>query len=313
MAQVDHGTRGGLLVDGEPWALMGWYEYSPNDWEGPRGGACDPKLFPNRTRDPIGYANRTAECIRFGIGNMTEGVAKLGDRGITCVMPYSMDPYEHDGVGGLPLPELEQLILHYFDVAHEHGVKILHHMAGQGLDRNAYTNVTLTMIQKNVALVKDHPALLAYYLCDDCGSSEQFSAAYNTIRELDPFHLTVGAGFAGNKAKYEDISTNSNGQHSLDKLPMLPSITCTKAQGAHPPKPCESRYATACDRQKNPSGGGCCVACGELQSITPVTALSLDIVMIENYSPSMDAHAKGDAGTLRRGVPWTPCVCFSCS
>jgi hypothetical protein len=34
-------------------------------------------------------------------------------------------------------------------------------MAGQGLDRNGYTNVTLSMIQRNVALVKDHPALLA--------------------------------------------------------------------------------------------------------------------------------------------------------
>jgi hypothetical protein len=40
----------------------------------------------------------------------------------------------------------------------------------------------------------------------------------------------------------------------------------------------------------------------------PVTGLSLDIVMIENYSPSMDAHAKDDAGTLRRGVPWQTMV-----
>ena len=63
---MDHGTRGGLLVNGAPWALMGWYEYGPNDWEGPRGGACDPKLFPNRTRDPIGYAYREKQIRGSG-------------------------------------------------------------------------------------------------------------------------------------------------------------------------------------------------------------------------------------------------------
>ena len=30
--------------------------------------------------------------------------------------------------------------------------------------------------------------------------------------------------------------------------------------------------------------------------------------MIENYSPSMDAHAKDDGGTLRKGVPWQTMV-----
>eukprot|EP01043_Picozoa_sp_COSAG02_P064516 COSAG02_NODE_9455_length_2211_cov_1.354167_4_plen_328_part_00 len=138
-AQVDHTTRG-LLVDGEPWALMGWYIYEAKNWEGPRGGSCDSNspAFPKKG-DP-GYANRTAECIRWGVGNMTAGVAAMGDRGITAVMPYNLDPYEHDGIGGLPVEELEQLILNYFDVAHAHGVKILHHMAGQGLDRNGYTS-----------------------------------------------------------------------------------------------------------------------------------------------------------------------------
>ena len=138
-AQVDHTTRG-LLVDGEPWALMGWYIYNAEDWEGPRGGPCDSNspAFPKRG-DP-GYANRTAECIRWGVGNMTAAVAAMGDRGITAVMPYNLDPYEHDGIGGLPVEELEKLILNYFDVAHAHGVKILHHMAGQGLDRNGYTS-----------------------------------------------------------------------------------------------------------------------------------------------------------------------------
>ena len=58
---------------------------------------------------------------------------------------------------------------------------------------------------------------------------------------------------------------------------MLPSITCTKDQGAGDPKPCESRFPDACDRTKNPTGGGCCVPCGGLAPILPVTGLSLDV------------------------------------
>lgn len=164
------------------------------------------------------------------------------------------------------------------------------------------SDVTLSVIERNVALVKDHPALLAYYICDDCGPGAQMASAYNTLRQLDPFHLVVGAGFAGNKAQYTDAQILANGQHTLDTLPMLPSITCTTAQGAQPPKPCESRYPEACDRTKNPTGGGCCINCGDLNQIMPVTGLSLDIVMIENYSPSMDEHAHSDAGALRKGV-----------
>ena len=123
------------------------------------------------------------------------------------------------------------------------------------------------------------------------------TAAYSTVRELDPYHITVGAGFAANKAQYTDSAHNPACPaeycgHAMDELPKLPSITCTAAQGAGQPKPCEARYADACDRGKNPSGRGCCVSCGPLSKIIPVTALSLDVVMIENYSPEPDTHAK---------------------
>ena len=54
--------------------------------------------------------------------------------------------------------------------------------------------MTLSAIERNVALLKDHPALLGYYICDDCGPGVKMAPGYNTIRQLDPFHLTVGAG-----------------------------------------------------------------------------------------------------------------------
>ena len=93
----------------------------------------------------------------------------------------------------------------------------------------------------------------------------------------EKFKAKLGAGFAGNKAQYTDAQLNANGQHKLDTQPMLPSITCTKDQGAGDPKPCESRFPDACDRTKDPTGGGCCVPCGGLAPILPVTGLSLDV------------------------------------
>jgi hypothetical protein len=52
----------------------------------------------------------------------------------------------------------------------------------------------MSAIERNVALLKDHPALLGYYICDDCGPGVKMAPGYNTIRQLDPFHITVGAG-----------------------------------------------------------------------------------------------------------------------
>ena len=60
--------------------------------------------------------------------------------------------------------------------------------------------MTLSAIERNVALLKDHPALLGYYICDDCGPGVKMAPGYNTIRQLDPFHLTVGAGVRPIKA-----------------------------------------------------------------------------------------------------------------
>ena len=123
--------------------------------------------------------------------------------------------------------------------------------------------------------------------------------------------------FARNKVQYTDSQISADGQHKLDTLPMLPSITCTAAQGAHSPTPCNPQDRDACDRAKNPTGlpsaghDGCCIDCGDLATIKPVTGLSLDLIMIENYSPSMDAHAKSDGHALREGVRalWLSPIC----
>ena len=119
--------------------------------------------------------------------------------------------------------------------------------------------------------------------------------AYDTIRNLDPYHLTVGAGFPGNKAQYGDSQLVPDG-HAQDSLPMLPSMSCAPGLGTGP---CEAPWR----------GGPLHTVCDKCEERTiPKTGLSLDMVMIENYSPAPEAHAHSDGEALRNGVPWVPMV-----
>ena len=120
--------------------------------------------------------------------------------------------------------------------------------------------------------------------------------ADDTIRNLDPFHLTVGAGFCGNKAAYGDSGTNSGGNTDNDALHMLPSITCGPGHGT---ASCEAPWGPGCSRS-DPSGM-CHTVCDKCSVDLPVSSLQLgvlaaparellptsgcaaaDIVMIEN-------------------------------
>ena len=47
----------------------------------------------------------------------------------------------------------------------------------------------------NISLVKEHPALLGYYICDDCCGARPSAQAlvYTFLRDIDPYHVTIGA------------------------------------------------------------------------------------------------------------------------
>lgn len=310
--QVDHHTAS-LLVDGEPWAGWGWYIYPWTSFDRPNlprrqsDGERPANVCSNLTAHPT----FKADCIRWGIGNMTSALGDMAKMGVNMVMPYQLNPHEHDGLGGLPLAELEQLVLNYYNKAYKHGVKVLFHMASMKLDRGHYTNATLLRLTAAVNLIKDHPALLAYYICDDCGPNPVMTQAYNTIRNMDPYHLTVGAGFSGNKAQYTDNTVNPNGPACVehcgsaanDGLLMLPSMTCEIP--AH--TACEAPWGPGCDPSLDT--GMCHTTCNNCdEKSIPLSALSLDVVMIENYAPAPEAHAHSDGETLRSGVPWEPMV-----
>merc|ERR1719272_1058277 len=54
----------------------------------------------------------------------------------------------------------------------------------------------------NVTFVQNHPALLGYYICDDCCSNNANvslqSQVYQLLKTLDPYHVTIGAVNCGN-------------------------------------------------------------------------------------------------------------------
>jgi hypothetical protein len=305
-AQIDHSVAG-IRVDGNLWAGFGWYVYPWSSFDGPFAGRSNGQRRANVCSDKEALTKNKAlhaDCVRWGVQNETAAMAAMAERGVTMIMPYALNVYEHDGLP-LPVDEGNALILHYLDVAAYHGLKILFPIATIGLDRGHYTNHTLAYVRQTVALVKDHSALLAYYICDDCEPHPDMSVAYNEIFRLDPFHVTVGAAFGGNKIQYLDTAQNpSSGEYSgtaaHDEATILPGINCTTGPQAQ------------CDKNVCPSCVEACTghSCGTSTHDQPIpkTALSLDVVMIENYSPSADTHAAHDHDTLRKGVEWTPMV-----
>ena len=140
----------------------------------------------------------------------------------------------------------------------------------------------------SVCSQKDHPALLGYYTCDDCGSNEQAAQVRNTIFKLDPWHITAGATFSAS-AKFTD-STLSRDATSDDAVAVLPELQPTGEL-----TPCDGGH---------PWGA----KCSKVAAAQPHTTLLLDLLMVENYSPSPDEHADRDHGALREEVPWEPVV-----
>ena len=164
--QVDHSTAG-LLVDGQPWAGWGWYVYPWTSFDQPNMPRVDGIRPHNICNNLTAHPELRGDCVRWGVGNMTLAMEEMARSGVNMLMPYNLNPHEHDGLPGLPIEELEveALVLQYYNAAHRLGLKVLFHMSSMELDRGHYTNATLHQLTAGVKLVKDHPALLAYYIC----------------------------------------------------------------------------------------------------------------------------------------------------
>jgi hypothetical protein len=120
----------------------------------------------------------------------------------------------------------------------------------------------LTDLKNNVSLVKDHPALLGYYICDDCCSNNVNislqSQVYQLLKNIDPYHVTIGAVNCGNSWMFTDQTPSWLAPEQDDHARSLP----------------EARQ--------------------------PALQLSLDVVMQENYGGSLAVHKS--SGTWASGV-----------
>ena len=67
----------------------------------------------------------------------------------------------------------------------------------------------LEWLKHRVELVMHHPALLGYYICDDCCKSDigtsMMAQAYNFIRDLDMYHITIGASDCADTYSFADV------------------------------------------------------------------------------------------------------------
>jgi hypothetical protein len=206
VSQVDH-SRAGLLVAGEPWIGLGWY-YSTLDQ-----GIYEPGYGPDR-----------------------EVIAELARAGVTQLMIYSFVDEVTGGEG--PNITERRLIL---DQCEAVGIKVMVQMTalidavvGNNGDDPApkpgrNSSKDWAALSSTVAELKEHPAVLGWYLCDDCCESMEFNTvlmrqAYLDVKFLDPYHVTIGAIDCGDTWMFSDgemgPGVSDTGRLSLD-LPMI--------------------------------------------------------------------------------------------
>eukprot|EP00040_Diaphanoeca_grandis_P029827 m.175459 g.175459 ORF g.175459 m.175459 type:complete len:773 (-) comp31821_c1_seq1:377-2695(-) len=189
---LDQTTRG-ILVGGLPFFGLGWYV------AGDAGsmGESNPNVF-------------------SGLG-------------VSQIMPYGL-------VQNVDFMHNTTRVFEYFDAAHKAGVKVLMPMQQFGWTGNpacdplshpsgvpAWCNYTARIndpawtagVIANVTLVKSHPALLGYYICDDCCPvNDNFenvalqARLYQLIKSVDAYHIVTGAVQCGITWPWTDVPTN---------------------------------------------------------------------------------------------------------
>ena len=158
--QVDH-ARAGLLVDGDPWIGQGWYVAATSN------ASWNDSL--ERLADVIVYEN--------------------APKGINQGMPYGLSAH----------PPKAQLA--FLDAVHRVGFKVIYPILSGNVSINHGgpfdDSDKLEALRASVELVREHPALLGYYVCDDCCSNNHDvslqAQVYAVLKDVDPYHPTIGA------------------------------------------------------------------------------------------------------------------------
>ena len=232
-------TRGGILTGGKPFLGRGYYINRLNNNESIAASYTVPQGI--------------SEEIRRLSGVTQPGDTPVINMGMLYGLGSDFDP---DYLS-------PTIVLSVLDAAAASGFKVMMDMTFPGVHIQAggpFNNESmLHWLRSNVTLVRNHTALLGYYICDDCcGSHRDVSMqaqVYSVIKDLDPYHATIGAANCGSSFLFRDIPS------------LLPATV---------------NRSTAWMEHGQP----------ELQ-------LSLDLVMQENYDTSLAAHAAQDGRFVR--------------
>ena len=248
--QVDHRTKG-LMVDGRQWKGVGFY----------MEGIATPIA---------GFTNQSDYLSRYHARN---GILQGELYGLASMPPEQQ------------LRELDALAAVGYKVMY--GTAQLDDCSDTTKPGALCFNDTqaLADLKANVTLVKDHPAILGYYICDDCCQSDAGAAyqaqAYNFLRSVDPYHILIGASDCGDTWIFNDGASTCTNKGSLDDPP-CPAVSSDTTQPV-----------IEFGRQ-------------------PRTMLSVDYMMQENYCGGLacdsgDGHwdeGVSGAGWFRNGVPF---------
>ena len=123
-----------------------------------------------------------------------EDLDRIGASPFNCIMPYHVMVGRFDKTQHPTIESIRECL----DYSHEKGLKVLFgtQWAHEGI-RNALTywmgaQGDTAVITKVVETFKDHPALLAWYLCDELPVSmkDRLEKRRALVNRLDPFHPT---------------------------------------------------------------------------------------------------------------------------
>eukprot|EP00927_Polykrikos_kofoidii_P066609 TRINITY_DN62174_c0_g1_i1.p1 TRINITY_DN62174_c0_g1~~TRINITY_DN62174_c0_g1_i1.p1 ORF type:complete len:614 (+),score=38.72 TRINITY_DN62174_c0_g1_i1:145-1986(+) len=104
----------------------------------------------------------------------------------------------------------DTFIQHYLDWSHSVGMFVMFdlHTEFEALVVTSNTTELWAKIASQVTKFKDHPALLGWYICDDCttqwllrqeqAETPSLDNYYRALKELDPHHPAIGAEECGN-------------------------------------------------------------------------------------------------------------------
>ena len=103
----------------------------------------------------------------------------------------------------------------FLDGCHQAGFKILYPLSmfsKVNINHGGPFNqpALLKDLIANITFVRDHPAIFGYEICDDCCSTisdiSKQAQVYQLIKNLDPYHVTVGAANCGDSWMFSDVT-----------------------------------------------------------------------------------------------------------